>query len=574
MLKSVTYEVLFRVRIKTEPGEVVCITGDCSELGNWNLYKGPRLRRETQCKAAPESVAQGACKNGQNGDVWAKKITFHGSINTHYRYYVARVYHDDDEDSVLVMRWETNIKPRKFSITEAMSICEPPLEDIAVFGEYDGHCHITNGWLTDQAQINIHLHGSPIKIWNAKLRDQQLSIKCTPLDHKYRDEHMNDEGETLPEAAQAIVSVVKLEHGQSKARCQGEYGIMYTQGSNISFKIQTLEPENTGLQLDFYMHQTEPSPSNRGTSPIPASTSPVSNDPSSIILTQEGAIPTVKHIGYSFILPLEVHSSTDRRTVPITSLKHHPLGQITFDYLLIKPLIGAQFSLEVTYQNYWKAREPLDIGHRGMGMSYSNKCKMLAATRENTIKSLQDAANHGADFVELDVHLTKDKQAIVYHDFKVQIAYRKKRQGELEILQVPVKDLKLSELQHMKFVHREEELHDEDTDPEDLQPFPTVARCLQAVDLHTGFNIEIKYPQWLENHNAHEQENYYDLNEFIDVILRVIFENHGGRRIVFTSFDCNSCIIYFWKQRRETSNYSFPMLYLQSTMIIWTMEIT
>ncbi|WAQ99036.1 GPCP1-like protein [Mya arenaria] len=430
MLKSVTYEVLFRVRIKTEPGEVVCITGDCSELGNWNLYKGPRLRRETQCKAAPESVAQGACKNGQNGDVWAKKITFHGSINTHYRYYVARVYHDDDEDSVLVMRWETNIKPRKFSITEAMSICEPPLEDIAVFGEYDGHCHITNGWLTDQAQINIHLHGSPIKIWNAKLRDQQLSIKCTPLDHKYRDEHMNDEGETLPEAAQAIVSVVKLEHGQSKARCQGEYGIMYTQGSNISFKIQTLEPENT-----------------------------------------EGAIPTVKHIGYSFILPLEVHSSTDRRTVPITSLKHHPL----VDYLLIKPLIGAQFSLEVTYQNYWKAREPLDIGHRGMGM--------LAATRENTIKSLQDAANHGADFVELDVHLTKDKQAIVYHDFKVQIAYRK-------------------------------------------------------------------------NHNAHEQENYYDLNEFIDVILRVIFENHGGRRIVFTSFDCNSCIMLRLKQNR------FPVLFL------------
>ena len=31
----------------------------------------------------------------------------------------------------------------------------------------------------------------------------------------------------------------------------------------------------------------------------------------------------------------------------------------------------------------------------------------------------------GADFVEFDVHLTKDKEVIVYHDFKVKITYKK-----------------------------------------------------------------------------------------------------------------------------------------------------
>ena len=40
-----------------------------------------------------------------------------------------------------------------------------------------------------------------------------------------------------------------------------------------------------------------------------------------------------------------------------------------------------------------------------------------------------------------------------------------------------------------------DDIHSEDLDPEDLQPFPTLKRCFEAVDQHTGFNIEIKYPQ-------------------------------------------------------------------------------
>jgi len=31
----------------------------------------------------------------------------------------------------------------------------------------------------------------------------------------------------------------------------------------------------------------------------------------------------------------------------------------------------------------------------------------------------------GADLVEFDVHLTKDQEVIIYHDFKVNITYRK-----------------------------------------------------------------------------------------------------------------------------------------------------
>jgi len=44
---------------------------------------------------------------------------------------------------------------------------------------------------------------------------------------------------------------------------------------------------------------------------------------------------------------------------------------------LIKPIVGERMTMDVSYQKYWKrARQPLDIGHRGMGVSFGSGCKM------------------------------------------------------------------------------------------------------------------------------------------------------------------------------------------------------
>ena len=39
--------------------------------------------------------------------------------------------------------------------------------------------------------------------------------------------------------------------------------------------------------------------------------------------------------------------------------------------------------------------------------------------RENTIASLKYAHAHGADMVEFDVQLSKDKIPVIYHDFEL-----------------------------------------------------------------------------------------------------------------------------------------------------------
>lgn len=75
-----------------------------------------------------------------------------------------------------------------------------------------------------------------------------------------------------------------------------------------------------------------------------------------------------------------------------------------------------------------------------------------ADVRENTIASLKSAASHGADFVEFDVQLSKDLVPVLYHDFYIFISMKKKSNGagDSDLLQLPVKDLTLEQLQLLK----------------------------------------------------------------------------------------------------------------------------
>lgn len=78
-----------------------------------------------------------------------------------------------------------------------------------------------------------------------------------------------------------------------------------------------------------------------------------------------------------------------------------------------------------TYWNY--SRRALDVGHRGIGSTFhhgggsnesvsaSHSAESLddlfstEAPKENTLESLAEAASHGADLIEFDVQLTKDR---------------------------------------------------------------------------------------------------------------------------------------------------------------------
>lgn len=88
---------------------------------------------------------------------------------------------------------------------------------------------------------------------------------------------------------------------------------------------------------------------------------------------------------------------------------------------------------------YSKQRDYKLLAHRGLAQSYdvskvdwdTNTAEIIDEPEhpylENTIPSMQAAFDLGADVVELDVRLTKDKRLAVFHDFALE--YRTNASG-------------------------------------------------------------------------------------------------------------------------------------------------
>ncbi len=84
---------------------------------------------------------------------------------------------------------------------------------------------------------------------------------------------------------------------------------------------------------------------------------------------------------------------------------------------------------------------PLLVAHRGLGQTFShdginkntNTARRICTPEhpylENTIPSMEAAFRYGADAVELDIKLTKDKQFAVFHDYTLD--YRTNAKGSV-----------------------------------------------------------------------------------------------------------------------------------------------
>ncbi|KAI0230939.1 Glycerophosphocholine phosphodiesterase GPCPD1 [Lamellibrachia satsuma] len=255
---------------------------------------------------------------------------------------------------------------------------------------------------------------------------------------------------------------------------QGEFGTLYRPNDYFIFKAQSFSPQYVGYQFDFYLHH-------RG-------------DP---------APPRPKHVGSAYVLPVNLLDTSGRKAMPINGSSNCPIGQLTVEYLIVKPMPQQVCDMRVSYSRKWKrSRPPLDVGHRGLGSTYN--LRECSVARENTIESLSEAVAHGADYVEFDVHLSKDHVPVVYHDFHVCLTLRQKLSDDVEYFEIPVGDLNMKQLQMLQVEHVSEKSRDPSeqnlkpgpSEHIDLrqQPFPSLRWCFQQIDEIAGFNIELKYP--------------------------------------------------------------------------------
>ncbi|ETM97613.1 hypothetical protein, variant 4 [Phytophthora nicotianae INRA-310] len=300
-------------------------------------------------------------------------------------------------------------------------------------------------------------------------------------------------------------------------------------------------------------------------------------------------------LGSAYLLPSQIDKQGEADlTIPILSSNEGIVGQLSLSYLALTPFIHPKNNIANVWRSYWRERPPLTIGHRGMGRSYYQvDGHRLALTRENTLASLILAGRSGADFVEFDVQLTKDRVPVIYHDFMVNVGLEDKSAGSFgtrpekyeigihdmtfrQLTQsyttpVPHKGSKTQLLQNRVKKHwarlqgdkqipspRRGRLTSDDSANEEghlVDFFPRLEDLLKHVPAEVGLNIEVKFPDNYFNPGMRSL-SCFAINAYVDRLLQCVFDFAGPRRIFFSCFDPNVCIALRAKQAK------YPVLFL------------
>ncbi|KAK4297274.1 hypothetical protein Pmani_030296 [Petrolisthes manimaculis] len=535
-------EWVFRVACEVAPEETVCVVGNSDSLGQWNSQRMVPLHPE------PQNI------EGSGESMWSTSIQV-PFAGVEYRYCVAILLEESalHDRANIVRRWETNLLPR--TLQDGVMCPEEP--QVEKFGSYGGFERVDQGWLVKDSVVQLRLcnstlYNDPVMLFKKKYKNKKVRVKVTPIELSTSSPPEPHTGGTLlPEESSdfdisnlriknkpiwPVMEVAVMEEDMCKFHPQEQFGVVCNNGDFVVFQCRLLKPDTNAFLCDFYIEEGE-------------------------------GIEVPKYLGCSYVLPSNLKDKYGVATLPITSPKHMPIGQLTVHYMVVCPMLQYECDMSVSYTRHWKdSWKGLEVGHRGAGNSYHPEPKSCANIRENTVASLKYAADSGADMVEFDVQLSKDLVPVIYHDFHACIALKRKRQqDQSDILEIPIKDLTLAQLQALKLYHKKEQglSRFEDEEFEDHQPFPTLQKALECIPYTCGFNVEVKWTMLLRD-GTYELQHPFELNHFLDLIIKMVLEHSGKRKIVFSCFHPDICTMVRLKQNR------YPVIFLtQGSTIRW-----
>ncbi|KAJ8432269.1 hypothetical protein Cgig2_028531 [Carnegiea gigantea] len=202
-----------------------------------------------------------------------------------------------------------------------------------------------------------------------------------------------------------------------------------------------------------------------------------------------------------------------------------------------------------------KLRKFIVVGHRGSGMNMlQSSDPRMKRWRENSIKSLNNAAKFNLDFVEFDVQVTKDGCPVIFHDIHILT------QHEDTIIERRVTEITLEEF--LSYGPQREPakvgkpLFRKTKDGsvfewkvENDDPLCTLEEVFENVDKCLGFNIELKF----DDNKTYEEA---ELRRIHQAVLKIANEHAKGRPIIFSSFQPDAAQLM--KKLQDT----FPVFFL------------
>uniref|UniRef100_UPI00358F3DA6 glycerophosphocholine phosphodiesterase GPCPD1 isoform X2 n=1 Tax=Myxine glutinosa TaxID=7769 RepID=UPI00358F3DA6 len=498
-------QVTFVIKAHVEPGDVLAVCGDADPLGNWEPRKAVFLERDSS----------------EEGEQWKVKVMLPAGQLIKFRFFSGR-FLDKETQQCIINQWESGCSPR--SVTPYGFACTASGGD---FGVVDGKKVLDTGWLTSETELRLMLHSSAkpsVMMNNQNIETSNLRVKLSVIGLK-------DDSPSVKVSMSAF-SRNDFYHPLKQLL----NGWLLNPESWLEYTIVSLNLCNLQLVLDFEEEKADDStPVHVGLMPLLSS-----------CIMENG-----KNQG---MLCLPIMKPDISQTI----------GWVEVHFLIVRPIAGLSLDMSEGSQRHWQPSSPVHIGHRGAGASISSQTP--ARVRENTISSFKHAAQHGADFVEMDVQLSKDKVPMIYHDLVCPVMIKRHEKEMYNVHKIAIKDFTLDSLHTLQIAHGDpvpentsaDEPDDSFDDVESLF-FPPLEKVLQVLPGHVGFNLEIKWPLQSKDGSwdfAFGSEFFFDINEFIDAILHCVFTHACQRRIIFSSFDPDICSVIRRKQNR------FPVLFL------------
>ncbi|GEQ68034.1 hypothetical protein JCM33374_g1700 [Metschnikowia sp. JCM 33374] len=296
------------------------------------------------------------------------------------------------------------------------------------------------------------------------------------------------------------------------------------------------------------------------------------------------------------------------------------LGKVRFEFMCVKPFIHPNMSINRS-DTYWKQLVSTRvIGHRGLGKNFNNKNSLQLGenTVESFIAAASLGASYvefdvqlTKDFVpviyhdflvaesggDIPMHLLTAEQFLGFSEQedggKAKLfAYDKANQNGNVSKNFALDDELLGKYNrprsmssypsapNMSSSVEEEELDKEFRDQmarrmkltktwkekgfkgnargsSIASDFVTLKDLFRRLPKNVGFNMELKYPMLDEAQQESMGEFAFDMNFYVDTILKVVYdENTSGRDILFSSFHPDICVLLSMKQP------TMPILYL------------
>eukprot|EP01135_Chromosphaera_perkinsii_P004302 Nk52_evm14s276 gene=Nk52_evmTU14s276 len=546
---SISYtRVSFNVTCKTALGQHVGVVGEIPELGSWDATKC--LVLETSKEQYP---------------LWNLTLRLPSNRPISFKYVVIR-YRKNEKN---VRYWEGS-ENRTITPQGADTILRDE------FGKLNSKLSQYKGWLTADSEIrfNIGCHlREPFHFIDPSIKNIRLKLTVGTYLERNCSECVSAEEVDVELRVLRLtfdpVTGERIPHYDLLNQC--EDGDPFLEGDIFVFSAKCPRPDT----MVFYLN---------------------------VFGEKPNADTLAPYLGSTCVVPSQLKGSRGSLDLALTGDHNAIIGDLNLKYLKAHPLKSHQFSnVTELWGSYWNtSRRPLDVGHRGMGNSQRTAMYKQPKVPENTLISFVVAAQQGADMVEFDVQLSKDKVPIVYHNFTACANLEKKGVETTELHDIKVSDLYLRQLQRLNLIsshekdqklkhllkHRKKSFlemmkggsdfpSDEDLRKSfeakkkkrtaekqrsdancEFEEFPTLERVFKEVPSHVAFNIEIKFPIHHVNQEHNPSESFWDINEYVDIILKCILDHSENRRIVISCFEPDICTLIRLKQPK------FPMLFL------------